>query len=74
MTKQSAVAPESGDGSMDTLPTGSDHPPPTAGWRKLLKKLETGMNINTCVDAMRASSPSHVKSPPAACDKSWIVR
>lgn len=87
MPKQSVLAPESAmDISMAAKMAVSDHPPAAssgtaaaAGWRKLLKKLETGggviVNINACtVEGMEASSPSHINSIPPSIDNCWIVR
>lgn len=63
-------------------------PPPAPGGlitisrKKLLQKLETGVNsgggrINAWVDSMRASSPTHIKSSPSLYqnedETSWTV-
>lgn len=81
------VVPDSAmDISMAAKMVVSDHPPAAssgtaaaAGWRKLLKKLETGggvmVNINACtVEGMEASSPSHINSIPPLIENCWIVR
>lgn len=64
-------------------------PPPAPGGlitisrKKLLQKLETGVNsgggrINAWVDSMRASSPTHIKSSPSLYqnedETSWTLR
>jgi len=45
--------------------------------RRILKNLEIngGQRINTWIDSMRASSPTHAKSSPSLAEEynSWIV-
>lgn len=48
----------------------------TISKKKLLQNLDinSGARINTWIDSMRASSPTHIKAPPLSGDQnSWIV-
>jgi hypothetical protein len=84
MTQQNVVVSDTktginGGGSTITV---AQKPPAAPGYipiprRRILKNLEIngGQRINTWIDSMRASSPTHVKSTPSLAEEynSWIV-
>lgn len=82
MTQQNVVVSETKSGINAAITMTQKPPAPPAGYipiprRRILKNLEinAGQRINTCIDSMRASSPTHVKSTPSFAEEynSWIV-
>ncbi|XP_045825049.1 probable trehalose-phosphate phosphatase J isoform X1 [Trifolium pratense] len=85
MTQQNVVVSETKTGinSGGSTITVAQKPPAAPGYipiprRRILKNLEIngGQRINTWIDSMRASSPTHVKSTPSLAEEynSWILR
>lgn len=82
MTQQNVVVSETKSGINAAITMTQKPPAPPTGYipiprRRILKNLEinAGQRINTCIDSMRASSPTHVKSTPSFAEEynSWIV-
>ncbi|KAG9132586.1 hypothetical protein Leryth_022165 [Lithospermum erythrorhizon] len=81
MTKQNVVVPEINTGKQ--VATAQKPPVPPSGYtaisrKKLLHNVEvnSGGRINSWVDSMRASSPTHINSTPSLSDDqtSWMVQ
>lgn len=88
MTKQNVVFSDAGALSKSsinmaitlTVPKSSIFPHAAVPGRKAIKKQQAvGGRINAWVDSMKASSPTHIKSPaslsaaPAEDHRSWLV-
>lgn len=84
MTQKNVVVSETKTGinGSGTITVAQKPPAAPGGYihiprRRILKNLEIngGQRINTWIDSMRASSPTHVKSSPSLAEEynSWIV-
>jgi len=84
MTQKNVVVSETKNGinGSGTITVAQKPPAAPGGYipiprRRILKNLEIngGQRINTWIDSMRASSPTHVKSSPSLAEEynSWIV-
>lgn len=85
MTQKNVVVSETKTGinGSGTITVAQKPPAAPGGYihiprRRILKNLEIngGQRINTWIDSMRASSPTHVKSSPSLAEEynSWILR